>query len=87
MDLIQSARQSIDIGSFYWDLRQVDGQFNSRRQRQHKHKSSSPYSEGERIFKELAKAGLQRKLKVRIAQSQAGQFPDNDTAVLEKMGS
>ncbi|OQV15594.1 Phospholipase D3 [Hypsibius exemplaris] len=82
LSLIQSAQQSIDIGSFYWTLRRFDETVARSPQ------NKDPYSEGESIFKELSKAGLQRKIKVRIAQSLSShQFPNNDTAELENTGA
>lgn len=78
MDLINSAQKSIDIASFYWELRASGPVLGG----------PGPASEGERVFKELAKAGLQRKIKIRVAQSEpdSRRFPDNDTAQLVKIG-
>ncbi|GAU95900.1 hypothetical protein RvY_07432 [Ramazzottius varieornatus] len=78
-DLIHMAQHSIDIASFYWDLHRGEGLVSSHR---------SPQHQGERIFNLLVKAGLKRKLKVRVAQSAANaRFPDNDTSVLQKLGA
>jgi phospholipase D3/4 len=69
--LIKSATTSISIGSFYWTLRSSDV---------YKHPSSW---QGEDIFQDLLVAGVDRKIKIRIAQSEPTQ-PSPDTQYLEK---
>ncbi|XP_056630721.1 5'-3' exonuclease PLD3-like isoform X1 [Diorhabda sublineata] len=73
LDLINSANESIDIGSLYWTLRQSEVY-------------PDPSSlQGEKIFQSLVKAGVERGIKIRIAQNAPSQnFPNIDTELLVK---
>lgn len=70
---ISIAEKSIDIGSFYWTLRGTDI---------YNHTSAW---QGEKIFQSLLNAGLTKKIKVRIAQSQpTKENPNYDTEYFVK---
>ncbi|XP_019871035.1 5'-3' exonuclease PLD3 isoform X2 [Aethina tumida] len=73
LNLINSAKYSIEIASLYWTLRQSEVY-------------PDPSSiKGETIFQALLKAGTDRGIKVRIAQNAPSQnFPNIDTELLEK---
>lgn len=72
-NLISIAEKSIDIGSFYWTLRGVDV---------YNHTSAW---QGEKIFQQLLSAGLSKKVKLRIAQSEPTQNnPNHDTEYFVK---
>lgn len=71
--LIASANKTIDIGSFYWSLRKEDI---------YNHSSSW---QGDTIFQSILKAGTQRGIKIRIAQSQPTRdLASADTEILAK---
>lgn len=71
--LINEAKKTIVIGSFYWSLKS-DEVYNH---------SSSIY--GDKIFNSLLNAGTERKIDIRIAQSMPSQVsPNIDTEILEK---
>jgi phospholipase D3/4 len=71
--LINSAKKTLFIGSFYWSLKS-DEVYNH---------SSSIY--GDKIFNSLLQAGTERKIDIRIAQSMPSQVsPNIDTEILEK---
>ncbi|XP_065833347.1 5'-3' exonuclease PLD3-like isoform X2 [Oscarella lobularis] len=74
--LIESARATIDIGSFYWTLRGTPA-------------NQDPTDcEGESIFRALMDVGSSEKVKVRIVQSEpSSEFPNNDTAALAASGA
>ncbi|KAJ8930749.1 hypothetical protein NQ314_016421 [Rhamnusium bicolor] len=73
LDLINSAHESIDIASLYWTLRQSEVY-------------PDPSSiQGETIFQALLRAGLDRGIKIRIAQNSPSQnYPNIDTELLVK---
>uniref|UniRef100_A0A182R1C7 PLD phosphodiesterase domain-containing protein n=1 Tax=Anopheles farauti TaxID=69004 RepID=A0A182R1C7_9DIPT len=76
MALIAMARETIEIGSFYWTLKGADV---------YNHSSAR---EGETIFRQLFEAGTERKLQVRIAQSApTSASPNLDTDLLAKQGA
>lgn len=69
--LIANANRSLDIGSYYWQLRSGDG-----------YNHSSAW-QGDRIFQAILRAGTAGGIRVRIAQSQpTHQQPSPDTEVL-----
>lgn len=71
--LIQMAKKSINIGSFYWTLRGADFY------------NHSTAWQGEDIFKSLLNAGTKRNIKIRIAQSAPRRdSPNIDTEILVK---
>jgi phospholipase D3/4 len=71
--LINEAKKTLLIGSFYWSLKS-DEVYNH---------SSSIY--GDKIFHSLLNAGTERKIDIRIAQSMPSQVsPNIDTEILEK---
>lgn len=71
--LLNSATNSINIGSFYWSLRGSDVI---------NHTSAW---QGEEIFKNILEAGTKRKIKIRIAQSAPTQSqPNTDTEIFMK---
>ncbi|XP_018571757.1 phospholipase D3 isoform X2 [Anoplophora glabripennis] len=73
LGLINSAQESIDIASLYWTLRQSEVY-------------PDPSSDkGEKIFQSLLRSGLDRGIKIRIAQNAPSQnFPNIDTELLAK---
>lgn len=72
-NLILTANHSIEIASFYWTLRSADF-----------YNHSSAW-QGDEIFQLLLKAGTERKIKIRIAQSAPTQdLPQIDTEILVK---
>ncbi|XP_053678684.1 5'-3' exonuclease PLD3-like [Anopheles nili] len=74
--LISIAKDTIEIGSFYWTLKGADV---------YNHSSAR---EGETIFRQLFIAGTERKLKVKIAQSApTSASPNWDTDLLAKQGA
>lgn len=71
--LFELANQSIDIGSFYWTLRGADV-----------YNHSSAW-QGESIFERFLATGIQRKVKIRIAQSAPSNVsPNIDTQIFVK---
>lgn len=71
--LIDEAKKTLYIGSFYWSLKS-DEVYNH---------SSSIY--GDKIFQSLLNAGTDRKIDIRIAQSMPSQVsPNIDTEILQK---
>lgn len=72
-ELLKLAKNTLDIGSFYWTLRGADF-----------YNHSSAW-EGEEIFDKILEAGIKRKIAIRIAQSQPSDVsPNLDTEILEK---
>lgn len=72
-NLIKTANHTIEIASFYWTLRAADF-----------YNHSSAW-QGDEIFQLLLKAGTERKIKIRIAQSAPTQDqPQIDTEILVK---
>lgn len=76
MNLLSIAKETIDIASSYWSLRGDDVW-------------SDPTDwQGEQIFKELLRAGTERKITIRIAQNQPSIYqPNNDTEELQNRGA
>jgi phospholipase D3/4 len=71
--LINQAKKTLFIGSFYWTLR--SGEVANH--------SSSIY--GDKIFNALLAAGTERKIDIRIAQNMPSQVsPNTDTEILQK---
>lgn len=71
--LFEMANHSIDIGSFYWNLRGTDS-----------YNHSSAW-QGEEIFDKFLTTGTKRNVKIRIAQSATSDIsPNIDTEILEK---
>ncbi|XP_073974399.1 5'-3' exonuclease PLD3-like isoform X3 [Rhodnius prolixus] len=75
-EMIASANHSLELASFYWNLRDVDA-------------DAFPGTEkGEAVFQALLTAGIERKIKVKIAQSLPTKgFPDHDTEMLRRKGA
>nr|CAH0106034.1 unnamed protein product [Daphnia galeata] len=74
--LIDIAESSIDIASFYWSLNGEDVV---------PHPSAW---KGELVLKQLKEAGLERGIRIRVAQNQPSKSaPDEDTSVLESLGA
>lgn len=74
--LIAKATNTINIGSFYWSLKSDEVA----------NHSSSIY--GDKIFKSLLNAGIDRKININIAQSLPSQIsPNIDTEILAKRGA
>lgn len=74
--LIAKATNTINIGSFYWSLKSDEVA----------NHSSSIY--GDKIFKSLLNAGVDRKININIAQSLPSQIsPNIDTEILAKRGA
>ena len=74
--LISKATNTINIGSFYWSLKSDEVA----------NHSSSIY--GDKIFKSLLNAGVDRKININIAQSLPSQIsPNIDTEILAKRGA
>ncbi|KAJ8938164.1 hypothetical protein NQ318_011929 [Aromia moschata] len=73
LDLINSAHESIDIASLYWTLRQSEVY-------------PDPSSiKGEKIFQALLRSGLDKGIKIRVAQNAPTQnYPNIDTELLVK---
>nr|CAH7728067.1 unnamed protein product [Callosobruchus chinensis] len=73
LDLINSAHESIDIASLYWTLRQSEVY------------PDPSSNKGEQIFQSLMRAGIERGIKIRVAQNMPSQnFPNVDTELLMK---
>lgn len=71
--LIAMANKTLDIASFYWTLRSADV---------YNHSSSW---QGDKIFQSILNAGVQQRLRIRIAQSAPTQDnPNIDTEILMK---
>ncbi|XP_041979993.1 5'-3' exonuclease PLD3-like isoform X2 [Aricia agestis] len=71
LDLIDEAQSSIEIASYYWNLRFNEGY---------------PYNssvEGEQVFQALLNAGTKRRIKLKIAQNwPSKQYPNMDSEYL-----
>ncbi|CAI9730716.1 5' [Octopus vulgaris] len=76
MSLIENAKHTIEIASFYWSLQAKDV-----------YNSSSSW-QGENIFKKLIDAGKNRKITIKIVQNKPNpRFPNTDTKILSKEAS
>jgi len=76
LQLIEMAESSIDIAAFYFSLNGVDV------------KPHPSAWQGETIYEKLKEAGLQRGIKIRIAQNlPSASQPDADTRTLQQLGA
>ncbi|KAK6181572.1 hypothetical protein SNE40_009399 [Patella caerulea] len=77
LDLINIAKHTIEIASYYWTLRGIDLSY---------HDDTS--KEGERLFDALMNAGQNRNIILKIVQNiPSKDYTDNDTALLASQGN